>query len=59
MVVAWALATARASIHVASASPTPATRNRAGAFATIWVSTSTRSGLRGKNRYSSKAPSSV
>ncbi|CPU64469.1 Uncharacterised protein [Mycobacteroides abscessus] len=59
MVDAFASATARASIHVASASPTPATRNFTGAFATRPVSTSTRSGLCGKNRYSSNAPSSV
>lgn len=52
-------AVARASSQVASASPTPAARNAAGARTMSCESTSTRSGLRGKTRYSSNAPSSV
>ena len=50
---------ARASSQVASASPIPAARKRAGASATTWVSMRTRSGLRGKKRYSWNSPSAV
>ena len=51
---------ARASNQVASASPTPATSSSTGSpEATTWESTRTRSGLRGKNRYSSNSPFSV
>ena len=53
----WAVA--RASSQVASASPTPATSRSTGALATTCESTSTRSGFRGKKRYSSNSPSSV
>ena len=59
MVDLRASAVARASTQVASASPMPETRNRYGALAHIWVSTRTRSGLWGKNTYSSNTPSSV
>lgn len=48
-----------ASYQVASASPIPETTYLLGAAATNCVSTSTRSGFRGKNEYDSNAPSSV
>ena len=59
IVVEYDAAVARASSQVARASPTPCARNDAGAAAMICESTSTRSGLRGKNRYSSNVPSAV
>ena len=59
MVDLRASAVALASTQVASASPIPETRNRKGALVATSVSTSTRSGLWGKNTYSSNTPSSV
>ena len=52
-------AQARASKYVAKASPMPATVSRTGDFVMTSVSINTMSGFLGKNRYSSKTPSSV